>query len=183
MKKISDIKLVIQQSLQQNEPTIIAIDGPATSGKSTMAENLKNEFDIVVIPMDHFFLPMTMKTKERLSEIGGNVDYKRVEEEVCIPFKNGELSLYQSFNCQTKNYEENKVQQSSVLVLEGVYALHPTLQKYVDYALLLEISPSEQMNRLERRNTPQMVEKFIKEWIPLENKYFEYLEQMEGWEI
>lgn len=180
MKKISDIKLVIQQSLQQNKPTIIAIDGPATSGKTTLARNLKNEFDIAVIQMDHFFLPMSMKTKERLSEIGGNVDYKRVEEEVCIPFKKGELSLYQSFNCQTKNFEENKVPQSCVLVLEGVYALHPTLQKYIDYALLLEISSSEQMIRLKKRNTPQMVEKFVKEWIPLENQYFEYLKQMEG---
>ena len=92
MEKITDIEFIIQQSLEQNEPTIIAIDGPATSGKTTLAKQLKEKFNaIVVIPMDHFFLPMSMKTSERLAEIGGNVDYVRVEKEVCIPFINREF--------------------------------------------------------------------------------------------
>ena len=178
MEKIKDIEFIIQQSLEKDEPVIIAIDGPATSGKTTLSQKLKEKFNIVMIPMDHFFLPMNMKTPERLAEIGGNVDYRRVEEEICIPFKNREFSHYRAFNCQTKTYEEKQGQQSKVLLLEGVYALHPTLQKYIDYALVLEITKSEQMTRLKKRNTPEIVEKYIQEWIPLEDRYFEYLNRI-----
>lgn len=179
MEKITDIEFIIQQSLEQNEPIIIAIDGPATSGKTTLAKQLKEKFNaIVVIPMDHFFLPMNMKTPERLAEIGGNIDYIRVEKEVCIPFKSREFNHYEAFNCQTKAYEEKRVQKGNVLLLEGVYAIHPMLQKYIDYSLVLEISPLEQTIRLKKRNPPEIVEKYIREWIPLENRYFKYIQRI-----
>lgn len=178
MEKITDIDLIIQQSLERDNPTIIAIDGPATSGKTTLANKLKEKYHLVLVSMDHFFLPMHMKTSKRLAEIGGNIDYKRVEEEVCIPFKNREFYQYRAFNCQTNSYEEKERQEGNVLLLEGVYAIHPKLQKYIDYALVLEISSSEQMTRLKKRNTPQIIEKYIREWIPLENKYFEYLRRI-----
>lgn len=180
VEKITDVEAIIQQALQQKEPIIIAIDGPATSGKTTLAESLKEKFPISVVSMDHFFLPMNRKTPERLAEVGGNVDYERVEQQICKPFKLQELTQYEAFNCQTISYEQHFCTKSNVLVLEGVYALHPALQKYIDYELLLEISPSEQLARLSNRNTPEMVEKYINEWIPLENKYFANLHQNGG---
>ncbi|MER1957576.1 MAG: hypothetical protein ABS942_09350 [Solibacillus sp.] len=180
MEKITDIEAIIQQALQQQEPIIIAIDGPATSGKTTLAESLKEKFLITVVSMDDFFLPMNRKTPERLAEVGGNVDYERVEQQIFKPFKRQELAQYEAFDCQTKSYEQRLCTKSNVLVLEGVYALHPVLQKYVDYALLLEISAPEQLARLIKRNTPEMVDKYKNEWIPLENNYFTYLHQNGG---
>ena len=52
---------------------VIAIDGMAASGKSTLAARLAEELDGCVIHMDDFFLPPELRTQERLSSPGGNV--------------------------------------------------------------------------------------------------------------
>ena len=65
-----------------DSPFIIAIDGRAASGKSTLAQQLGELLDADVIHMDDFFLPPSLRTKERLSEPGGNVHYERFAEEV-----------------------------------------------------------------------------------------------------
>ena len=38
--------------------------------------------------------------------------------------------------------------------------------------ICLAVDPAEQLRRLERRN-PRMLQRFVDEWIPLENRYFE----------
>ena len=39
------------------------------------------------------------RTKERYEEPGGNVDYKRFEQEVLVPLKKGETVFYQGSLC------------------------------------------------------------------------------------
>ena len=62
-------------------PFVIAIDGRAASGKSTLAEQLSTLLEADVIHMDDFFLQPYQRTPERLAEIGGNVDYERFAKE------------------------------------------------------------------------------------------------------
>ena len=50
--------------------------------------------------------------------------------------------------------------------------MHPDLRRYYDCMICLAIAPTEQLRRLEARN-PRMLQRFIDEWIPLENRYFE----------
>ena len=50
--------------------------------------------------------------------------------------------------------------------------MHPALRGYYDLTMCLIVDPSERLRRLEARN-PRMLQRFIDEWIPLENRYFE----------
>ena len=52
---------------------IIALDGRAASGKTTMARQLAELLDAEIIHMDDFFLPMELRTEQRLATPGGNV--------------------------------------------------------------------------------------------------------------
>ena len=71
-EKIQKIKEIIHRRLKENGRMKLAIDGMAASGKSTLACKLAEEFGGEVIHMDDFFLPMDLRTAERLEEPGGN---------------------------------------------------------------------------------------------------------------
>jgi len=158
---------------------IIAIDGPCASGKSTLAQELAITFNGYVFHMDDFFLSETQKTKERLSEIGGNVDYERFLNEVLSNLRNDALT-FKKFNCNIQDFEENlTIKLPRVIIVEGSYAMHPKLRDYYDIKVFLKINPKEQLARLKKRN-PKLLNRFIDEWIPLENIYFttEKIEKM-----
>ena len=57
----------IKQLLKEKEYVVIAIDGCAASGKTTLAKKLSNMFSASVIHMDDFFLPLEKRTEERVS--------------------------------------------------------------------------------------------------------------------
>ena len=68
--------------IQNNNIRIIAIDGRCASGKTTFTQKLADYLNAEVIHMDDFFLRNELKTKERLSEVGGNIDYERFTSDV-----------------------------------------------------------------------------------------------------
>ncbi|MEI2659321.1 MAG: hypothetical protein V9G11_04510 [Bifidobacterium adolescentis] len=64
------------------------------------------------------------------------------------------------------------VEPAQLTIVEGSYSMHPALRGYYDCMICLAVDPAEQLRRLERRN-PRMLQRFVDEWIPLENRYFE----------
>ena len=52
----------INRLLEHKSRVIVAIDGMAASGKTTLAECLRKEFDAEVVHMDDFFLKDYQKT-------------------------------------------------------------------------------------------------------------------------
>ena len=46
--------------------------------------------------------------------------------------------------------------------------------------VLLQWTPEEQLNRILKRNGPEMLERFKAVWIPMENRYFEAFAVEEG---
>lgn len=162
----------IYQRLELKNRVIVAIDGPCASGKTTYADKLAKEFNGIVFHMDDYFLPKELKTKERFSEIGGNVHHERLEEEILKHIEEDTVT-YQKYNCRIESFEETlTVLLPKVIIVEGSYSLRSNLRPYYDIKILLEIDSQEQLLRLEKRNK-QLLERFVKEWIPLENKYFE----------
>ena len=68
------------------EGAIFALDGMCASGKTSLSNALGFVFRAPVFHMDDFFLPAEKRTKERLSEVGGNVDRERFREEDFVRF-------------------------------------------------------------------------------------------------
>lgn len=161
--------------VHNNKVCVIAMDGRAASGKSTMAGQLKMILGASVIRMDDFFLPLELRTEERLQTPGGNVHYERFAKEV-LPY----LSLpqpfsYRKFDCGNMDYDgECIIEPTRYRIVEGSYSCHPQFGDYADLTVFSDASPEEQLRRILRRNGEEMAETFRKKWIPLEENYFEF---------
>lgn len=114
-----------------------------------------------------------MRTPERLQQSGGNVHYERFLETVLKPLSCQQDVDYQPFDCQTMTLKKSEHKSyCPFCIVEGSYALHPSLQSYYTHAVVLKISEDTQKERLLKRN-PEKIEMFINKWIPLENQYFQ----------
>lgn len=155
------------------ENLVIAVDGRCAAGKTTLAAMIEEKTGCNVIHMDHFFLQPGQRTKERLDEPGGNVDYERVRKEVIIPLSRGQAFSYQPFDCKSMELtREIKIKPASLAVVEGSYSCHPVLWDFYDLRIFLDIGAEEQLQRIRYRNGAKAVPIFRDHWIPLEEKYF-----------
>lgn len=163
----------IDYLLKKNKTTTIAIEGPSGSGKTSLAALIKSRYNCNIFHMDDFFLSSKLKTKERLAELGGNVDYARFKADVLNNLMLEQPFYYQPFNCKTGQLSEHiYVTPKQLNIIEGVYSLHPTFNNIYDLKIFISIDEKTQLKRIFERNGQFMLQKFITEWIPLENNYF-----------
>ena len=163
---------------------ILAIEGGSASGKSTLASLLAEVYGCTVFHMDDFFLRPEQRTPARLAEVGGNVDRERFLAEVLTPLCRGESVFYRPYDCATGEVAPpTPVTPGKLVVVEGVYSMHPALAESYDLSVFLDISPDAQMARIEKRNSPAMAERFFREWIPLETRYFEEMRVCERCDV
>lgn len=161
----------IRKLTKDKDRIIIGIDGPAAAGKSTLAYKLQEDFGGSVFHMDDYFLTDDLRTEERLGTPGGNVDYERMHKEIFLHLSEDAVD-YKKYNCHTKRFEEETEVLKNVIIIEGVYSHRPEFKQYYDVTVFLEVDSEEQLRRLEKRNA-KMVDRFINEWLPMENKYFD----------
>ncbi len=171
-EKMRELFRMIDNMSSKNS-LIVAIEGGSASGKTTLAELLKNTYDCNVFHMDDFFLRPEQRTPQRLAEIGGNVDRERFEKEILLPLKNKEAVCYRPFDCSSQSLTEPiTVSHKRITVVEGAYSMHPSFGKYYGLSIFLDISSEFQRERILIRNSPGLAERFFNEWIPMENRYF-----------
>lgn len=158
----------------KNGPAIVAIEGGSASGKSTLGDMLRTIYDCNLFHMDDFFLRPEQHTKERLAEIGGNVDRERFLEEILAPARKMRDVTFRRFDCTVQSLEPPVTLPSKRLtIVEGAYSMHPELAPYYDLSVCLDIDPECQQQRIRKRNSPMLAKRFFEEWIPLENLYFD----------
>lgn len=154
-------------------PVLIAIDGRCAAGKTTLAAHLQKICGCNVLHMDHFFLRPDMRTKARLKEPGGNVDYERFLDEVLMPLARGLAFSYRPYDCRKQGLAEPVyINPRPVGIIEGAYSCHPSFADYYDLKVFLSVSPSEQLLRIKQRNGEEGAAAFTERWIPLEEGYF-----------
>lgn len=154
-------------------PIVVAIDGRCASGKSTMAAMLSQVVGAGVVHVDDFFLPMELRTEERLREPGGNVHYERFAEEVLPNLKRKGAFSYRRFVCKTMQLGEvREVAAADVCVVEGAYSQHPYFGEYADLKVFSHVEPEEQLKRIGERDGEAVLANFKQRWIPMEEVYF-----------
>ena len=162
--------------LKSKELVIVAIDGNSGAGKSYLSRLLSGIYDCNIFHMDDFFLTPGLRTAARLNEPGGNVDYVRFRHEVLNNIKNREYFTYRKYNCSKGDFDEQvKVSRRRLNIIEGCYSMHPYLINDYDLKIFLQVDKEKQKARILERNGPSMLERFMNEWIPLEDKYFNEL--------
>lgn len=152
---------------------LIAIDGNCGSGKSTLSEIIKENFDCNIFHMDDYYLPFSKRGENWEMLPAGNMDIKRFLEQVVLPAKRGEEVLYQPYYCREDRLREVIIAKPKPLtVIEGSYSHHPVLAKYYDWKLFLTCSRETQMQRLARREGERVVF-YEQRWIPMEERYYQ----------
>lgn len=173
MDKFEIIREAIASLSSEKEYIIVAIDGSCASGKTTLASKLAECFDCNLFHADDFFLTPELRTPERLSEIGGNIDYERLLNEVITPLLNRENFSYRPYDCSSRALSVPiSVNLKPINIIEGSYSLHPRLAHAYDLKILLTVSDHERRKRILCR-PPHLHDRFFNEWIPMEQRYFE----------
>lgn len=156
----------------EQDPILIAIDGPCGSGKTTLAAMLSACYPSNLFHADDFYLRPEQRTPERFREAGGNMDRERLEEEVLRPLSLRRDVFYRRYSHPARAIvSETPVPYRRVNIIEGSYTLHPRLRPYYHLKAALKISPEHQMARLKRRESQKSLELFRDRWIPLEQAY------------
>ena len=170
------IQARVEALLVEKERVLVAIDGNSCAGKTTLAAQLGALLDGTVFHMDDYFLQPQMRTPERLSQPGGNVDAERFLADVLLPASRGETAAVQKYDCHEDlllppvSYPPQRVS-----IVEGAYSLHPLLRDTYDILIFYRIRPDLQSSRILSRNGAEALKVFQSRWIPLENRYFDGL--------
>jgi uridine kinase len=153
---------------------VIAIDGRAASGKTTLADKLSRVLNAEVIRMDDFFLPPSLRTAGRLEEAGGNIHYERFCSEILPNLKRDDSFSYGVFDCGKMEIGgKREINKGEWRIVEGSYSHHPIFGDYADLRAFCSVLHDEQMKRIRIRNGEKMAARFENEWIPMEEKYFD----------
>lgn len=169
---------LIEGKRREAGSVIAALEGGAASGKTTLANQIADRLHCPVIPMDDFFLPPALRTETRLAEIGGNIDYLRFNAQVAEPLRKGRPVSYDVYDCHREQMTESRViAPCQVILVEGVYSLHPLYRDAYNLRLFLRTSPETQDARLRERGE-WLYRRFQEVWLPLEKAYFD----SENWE-
>lgn len=100
---VSAVLQAVQALPQGRQPLIVALDGRCASGKTTLAALLLQRTGCSVVHMDHFFLRPEQRTRERLEQPGGNVDYERFLAEVLEPLRAGKDCSYRPTTASSRS--------------------------------------------------------------------------------
>lgn len=163
----------IDRLLQEKKQLLIAIDGPSGTGKSYLGRLLQSLFGADLILMDDFFLQPDQRSPARAAEPGGNVDYERFFAEVVANLEKHSPFIYQKYSCSTGLFSPSAALASPAKIFEGVYSLHPKWgAELFDCKIFLTASLQKRLERIENRNGKKMLARFVKEFIPKEDAYF-----------
>lgn len=154
------------------EHRVLSIDGPCASGKTTIGKLLSSFLECPCIHMDDYFLQANQRTAQRLEEPGGNIDYERFHQEINDAWNQNQPIHMRSYDCSSQRLRKEVIlEESPILIIEGSYAHHPYLDDMQAFKIFMDIEPSIQKERLQKRSPDKFVD-FIEKWIPMEEKYF-----------
>lgn len=173
----SAIQTRIKSLLHAKGRVLIAIDGNCCAGKTTLSQRLGGLLDANVFHLDDYFLQPHMRSPQRLSQPGGNVDAERFLAQVLLPVSRGEQAMVQKYDCHADALlDPIFVSPKRIAIVEGAYSLHPLLASYYDLKVFCRIDPALQESRILARNGEEALSVFRERWIPLENRYFTALD-------
>lgn len=195
MEKLLD-KIIEKHTLQKT--LIIGIDGLGGSGKTTIANSLKQElsnknYNSVILHIDDFIHPRNIRYDEAKEEwycyyyIQWRYDY--LIKEILMPIKEGieidkQIELYDKDN-DIYILEQIKIPRGSILLLEGIFLQRKEIREYFDYIVYLDTPKRTRLNRVINRdkyigNLEDINLKYERRYFPAEDKYIEEYHPMDN---
>lgn len=166
-----------QDILSKKPRAVLAIDGMAASGKTTLCKALHAALpQSAVVHMDDFTLPFDLRFPGYFDALLSNADTQRFDREVLSPFLAGLPAGYRPFICHPEAGFGEMIHipdHTRLLIVEGAYCLHPSLASRCDLRVLSMIDPALQRQRILSRNGEAQLERFLRMWIPMENRHIQ----------
>lgn len=147
---------------------IIAIDGPAGAGKTTLAGKLKNAFSelqVDVIHMDDLYDGWENALTANLTKI--------LEFGIAKPVFEGKSYEYRKYDWLSAGYGElQRYKHPELLILEGVGSGQKSVRKYLDQLIWIDIDAEAGLNRVLRRDG-DYIENHMRIWQMRESDHFQ----------
>lgn len=158
----------INQAIQgsQRQRLFICIDGPAGSGKTTLAEDISLDLPSVeVVHMDDLYEGWHNALSPQL--------YERVRTQIVAPFLQGRAMRYQKWDWLASAWGKAiDIPVPAILVLEGVGAAAAPLRALADITIFLEIDQSIGAQRVLARDGAE-VSVYLSDWLEQQRMHFE----------
>ncbi len=148
---------------------VIAIDGPAGSGKTTLADGLCDQLpNCAVVHMDDLYDGWN---QELINELP-----LRIETQILKPLSLGHKISFQTYDWHQGVFAKTQaIDNPEFLILEGVGAANPKLKEYFALSIWVEVQPTLLLDRLIARDGQQLRDQLVT-WQVHEAEYFERLD-------
>ena len=149
---------------------IVTIDGPAGSGKTTLANEIATEFakskvEVSVVHLDELY--------EGWDDALGQKLYERIEAWVLTPLRNGLGPKHLKYDWHLNKFATwSELPVAPVLIIEGVGSGHTSLRKEVSQAIWVEADENLLLDRVVQRDG-EVVRDEMLIWKARERAYFE----------
>jgi uridine kinase len=134
---IKEITLSIKNGGTTKKPILIGVEGFGGSGKTTLADKLKEALgNAHVVNIDDFIV------KEKITEPSwdkGGFDRDRLEREVLVPSTSNQSIQYEELIWETNTLSKPKIVPAvDYLIIEGISCYHPNIAHYYDYKIWVD---------------------------------------------
>lgn len=159
------VSAIAKISANNAGPKLIAIDGPAGSGKTSLASQLSNNLkSVTTIHMDDLYNGWEDALTATLTQ--------HLNEWVINPMTQFQSVCYQKFNWSTNEYGPAvEVRDIELLILEGVGAAQEIIRQSADLTIWIEVGPQIGLARVLNRDGDQLLPYMLK-WQERESAHF-----------
>jgi uridine kinase len=153
--------------------TLIAIDGRGGSGKSTIADSIVELLAprAAVLRVDNFFKPLA----EWQPEFGRSIPHLRWEDfhAVLAALRTGGTARYRPYDWRGDRLRREIEVRSHIVVVEGLYAMKKGALPVYDLTMWVEADIDSRMERVIGRDGTAFLDRWNREYVPLERDYLE----------
>jgi uridine kinase len=176
LERAQDIADAANRIARTDRTTIIAIDGPGGSGKTTLASTAAELIDgSTLVRGDDFYRPMPEWEREELDPQQGYqryFDWQRLRDQVLAPLRAGRTARHQSYDWVTGDLAEwHEVGPGGTVIVEGVYTARPELIPYFHFTVYVDTPREICLRRLRARG--EHSEEWISRWRASEDFYLQ----------
>jgi uridine kinase len=167
---VSAIRVALENSdARCGETKIVTIDGPAGSGKTTLANELASELEnasgvMSVVHLDELY--------EGWDDALGQKLFDRIEAWILAPIGNGLDLKFLKYDWHQGKYASwAELPLTPIVIIEGVGSGHSALRKYVSQSIWVEADDDLLLDRVVQRDG-EVVRAEMLIWKARERSYF-----------